>query len=63
MASEKGKMIAERLYYSFGPELTAERTAAQKLCEEYNKTTGASLAFCEHTWCDMAEVWLPEAGS
>ena len=45
MASEKEKMIAERLYYSFGPELTAERTAAQKLCEEYNRTTGAVFPF------------------
>ncbi|CAL5218930.1 g678 [Coccomyxa viridis] len=33
-------MIAERLYHSFGPELVSERTAARRLCEEFNKTTG-----------------------
>lgn len=43
MASEKEKMIAERLYHSFGPELTSERTAARRLCEEFNRTTGNLL--------------------
>ena len=43
MASEKEKMIAERLYHSFGPELTSERTAARRLCEEFNRTTGTLL--------------------
>ena len=38
--SEKEKMIAERLYHSFGHELVSERTAARRLCEEFNRTTG-----------------------
>ena len=40
MASEKEKMISERMYYSFGPELLGERMAARKICEEFNRTTG-----------------------
>jgi hypothetical protein len=44
MATEKEKMIGERMYYSFGPELLGERMAARKLCEEFNRTTGASNA-------------------
>ena len=40
MATEKEKMIAGRMYFSFGPELSAERQAARKLCEEFNRTTG-----------------------
>ena len=30
MASEKEKMISERMYYSFGPELLGERMAARE---------------------------------
>ena len=44
MASEKEKMISERMYYSFGPELLGERMAARKLCEEFNRTTGELMA-------------------
>ncbi len=42
--SEKEKMIAERLYHSFGHELVSERTAARRLCEEFNRTTGTAGA-------------------
>ncbi len=41
MATEKEKMIAERLYIASDAQLSAERTAARKLCDEYNRTTGA----------------------
>lgn len=44
MASEKEKMISERMYYSFGPELLGERMAARKICEEFNRTTGDPMA-------------------
>ncbi|CAL8469943.1 g9485 [Coccomyxa elongata] len=40
MATEKEKMIAERLYIASDAQLSAERTAARKLCDEYNRTTG-----------------------
>lgn len=40
MATEKEKMIAERFYIATDPQLTAERTAARKLCDEFNRTTG-----------------------
>ena len=41
MATEKEKMIAERLYIASDAQLSAERTAARKLCDEYNRTTGS----------------------
>jgi maltose O-acetyltransferase len=36
--SEKGKMLAGELYNSTGPELTGERSAAQRLLARYNTT-------------------------
>lgn len=40
MATEKEKMIAERFYIATDPQLTAERTTARKICDEFNRTTG-----------------------
>ncbi|KAK9808951.1 hypothetical protein WJX72_006932 [[Myrmecia] bisecta] len=37
--TEKQKMLAGELYWSFGPELTAERKAARKAVRAYNTTT------------------------
>lgn len=45
MATEKEKMIAERFYIATDPQLTAERTAARKLCDEFNRTTG-DVRYC-----------------
>lgn len=36
--SEKEKMLAGELYYSFGPELFQERQRAKELVHEYNKS-------------------------
>ena len=37
--TEKEKLQAGELYNSNDPELVAERTAAKKLCMEYNNAT------------------------
>jgi maltose O-acetyltransferase len=42
--SEKQKMLAGELYRSMGPELTAERHAAQRLLAEYNATDTGDAA-------------------